>query len=87
LKSMGLTPLANFLEGTALFSRKLIWYGSDCVTYHARNFAIHATRNRSHERRGFSGRRGIGYDEYTLEQRDQVIAAVFPGCGSRISCL
>ena len=32
--------------------------GSDCVTYHARNPAIHATGNRSHERRRFGGRRG-----------------------------
>ena len=51
--------------------------GSHCVTYHARNSGIHATGNRSHQSGGLVDVAGVGYDNYTPEQRDQVTAA-FP---------
>ena len=51
--------------------------GSDRATYHARHPPIHAARNRATNAGVLVDVVGIGYDDYTPEQRERIVAA-FP---------
>jgi hypothetical protein len=78
LKSMALTPRSEFLRRHGRpRAESGSGVGSDRPTYHAWHPRVHAARNRSHNAGVLMDVIGIGYDEYTPEQRDQVIAA-FP---------